>query len=82
MDCLYALIRCLTLFKKWETWGWLFQELVLSLEISLFLSLDLWCKDLFPKKKIRLFGTMDRLYTLVRYMFDFVQEMVDLKLAL
>ena len=33
-----------------------------------------------PKKK--LFRTLDCLYALIKYMFDFVQEMGDLKLAL
>ena len=35
-----------------------------------------------PPKKKKLFRTLDCLYALIRCMFDFLQEMGDLKLAL
>ena len=28
LDCLYVLIGCLTLYKRWETWSWPFKGLV------------------------------------------------------
>ena len=33
---------------------------------NLFLSLDLWCKDLVPKKRIKLFWTLDCFYVAIR----------------
>ena len=33
---------------------------------SLFLSLGLWCKDLVPRKRMKLFWTMDCLHVLIR----------------
>ena len=53
----------------------------MSPKISLFLSLDLWCKDLVPKKENKTVSD-NGLSLCADQMFDFVQKMGDLRLAL
>ena len=78
-----------TVFMRWsDVWlwtrdGWLKADSLRSwfYPTRLFLSLGLWCKDLVPRKR----GKTDSdtgLSLCADQMFDFVQEMGDLKLAL